>query len=268
MGNILETLSKYAVDIAFKLLFAIIILIVGKYTVKLTVKLFVRSKLAKNMSEAAIGFVKSALSFILNIIVLLTAAAVVGVPMSSIIALLGSAGLAIGLALQGGLSNFAGGIILLIFKPFDLEDYIVCGGVEGTVKKISIFYTTLVTPDSRRVVLPNSNVTGSAIINVTAEGIRRLDVDISVTPDSDIDRALTILKEKIASDPRVIDHQPPAAVVTGYGAGCLNLSLRVWCKSGDYWAIKFDATKKIPELFAEEGIRLARPVLDVTTVTK
>ncbi len=278
MSKILDTVSAYAVDIALKLLFAALILVIGKYLVKLIVKLFTKSKLYKEMNEAAAGFIKSALSFVLNIVLILTAAAVLGVPMSSIIALLGSAGLAIGLALQGGLSNFAGGIILLIFKPFDLGDYIVCGGEEGSVKKISIFYTTLVTPDSRRIVLPNSNVTSSAIVNVTAEGIRRLDVDISVTPTSDIDKALALLTETASLDKRITDaplndarlaEKPaPFAAVVGYGAGCLNLSLRVWCKAEDYWSIKFDLTKSIPEVFSKNGIAVARPVLDVTTVQK
>ncbi len=268
MEHFLNLISTYAVDIALKLLYAVLILVLGRWLVKGLVKLFAKSGLAKNMNEAAAGFIKSALSFVLNVVLVLTVAAVLGVPMTSIIALLGSAGLAVGLALQGGLSNFAGGIILLIFKPFDLGDYIVCGGEEGTVTKISIFYTTLVTVDNRRIVLPNSNVTGGTIINVTAEGTRRLDIDISVSPASDIDKALAVLTEKVAVDERIIDKEAPFSAVTGYGAGCLNLTLRVWCNGADYWTLKFDLTKKIPEVFAEEGIIVARPVLDVTTYTK
>ncbi len=268
LETITSLISEYAVTIALKLLYAVLIFFLGRYLVKGIVKLFDKTKFAKNMNEAAAGFIKSALVFVLNVVLVLTVASVLGVPMTSIIALLGSAGLAVGLALQGGLSNFAGGMILLIFKPFDLGDYIVCGGEEGTVTKISIFYTTLVTVDNRRVVLPNSNVTGSTIVNVTAEGKRRVDIDISVSPASDIDKALKVLTEKVAVDDRIIDHEAPFSAVTGYGSGCLNLTLRVWCDGADYWTLKFDLTKKIPEIFAEEGIIVARPVLDVTTIAK
>lgn len=263
--EILELISQYAVTIAVKLVTAALIFFVGKYLVKGLLSLFSKSKLGKSMNEAASGFIKNALSIVLNVVLVLTVAAVLGVPMSSIIALLGSAGLAIGLALQGGLSNFAGGIILLIFKPFDIGDYIVCGTEEGTVSAIGIFYTTLITPDSRRIVLPNSNVTGSAIINVSVEGKRRLDLDISIASAADIDKALLVLTDKLAVDSRISTETPPFAAVTGYGSGCFNLSLRVWCTTGDYWNLKFDLNKKLPALFAEEGIAIARPVLDVTT---
>lgn len=270
MENIINTISslcsQYAVSIALKLLYSVLILVVGKYIVKGIVKVFVKSRLAANMNEAAVGFIRSALSFVLNVVLILTVAAVLGVPMTSIIALLGSAGLAIGLALQGGLSNFAGGIILIVFRPFDVGDYIVCAGAEGTVTKISIFYTTLITGDNQRVVIPNSNVTSNTVTNVAVEGTRRLDINVNVTPDSDIDLALATLKDKVAVDERIIDKEPPFAAVTGYGSGCLVLTLRVWCSSGDYWGLKCDITKKIPEAFAEAGnIMIAKPALEINT---
>lgn len=264
--NIGSLISQYAVTIALKLLYAVLILVIGRFIVKGLVKLFTRSRLAKNMNEAAVGFVKSALKFILNVVLLLTVAAVLGVPMTSIIALLGSAGLAIGLALQGGLSNFAGGVILIVFRPFDVGDYIVVGGDEGTVSKISIFYTTLITPDNRRVVIPNGNVTGSSVTNVSSEGTRRLDIEVSVTPDTDIDLALDVLKSKVAVDSRIIDKEAPFAAVTGYGAGCLVIALRVWCNGDDYWPLKFDLTKKIPATFAEyDSIKVAKPFIEVNS---
>lgn len=270
MENIIKTISElcsqYAVTIALKLLYSVLILVVGRYIVKAIIKLFLRSKLAENLNEAAVGFTKSALSFVLNIVLLLTVAAVLGVPMTSIIALLSSAALAIGLALQGGLSNFAGGIILIVFRPFDVGDYIVCAGAEGTVQKISIFYTTLITPDNQRVVIPNSNVTSNTVTNVAVEGTRRLDINVNVTPDSDIDLALDVLKNKVAVDSRIIDKDAPFSAVTGYGSGCLILSLRVWCTSDDFWGLKYDLTKKIPEAFAEAGnIKIAKPVLELNT---
>lgn len=258
-------ISEYAVTIVLKLLFAGLILVVGRFIVKGLVNFFTRSRLAKNMNEAAVGFVKSALGFVLNIVLLLTVAAVLGVPMTSIIALLSSAGLAIGLALQGGLSNFAGGVILIVFRPFDVGDYIVVGGDEGTVSKINIFYTTLITPDNRRVVIPNGNVTGNSVTNVSSEGTRRLDIEINVTPDTDIDLLLDVLKSRVAVDSRVISKAPPFAAVTGYGAGCLVVALRVWCTTGDYWPLKFDLNKKIPAVLAEyDSITIAKPVIEIS----
>ncbi len=270
MENIIKTISElcsqYAVTILLKILFAGLIFFVGRYIVKGFVKLFGRAKFVKNLNDAAESFLKSAISVVLNVVLLLTVAAVLGVPMTSIITLLGSAGLAIGLALQGGLSNFAGGIILIVFRPFDVGDYIVCADAEGTVQKISIFYTTLITPDNQRIVVPNSNVTSNTIKNVAVEGTRRLDISINVTPDSDIDLALDVLKNKVAVDDRVIDKAEPFSAVTGYGDGCLILALRVWCTSDDYWGLKFDLTKKIPEAFAEAGnIKIAKPVLEINT---
>lgn len=263
--NITTLISTYAVDIIWKIIAALLVFIIGRVIVKAFKKAFDKSKAAEKMHETARSFISSVISFVLNCVLLLTVAAILGVPMTSIIALLGSAGLAVGLALQGGLSNFAGGVIILVFKPFEVGDYIVSAGVEGTVQKISIFYTTLVTPDNRRIVVPNSTVSGSTVENVAVEGERRVDVEISVDPSSDINRALEVLRTEAAVDSRVIDREAPFSAVTGYGAGCLVLALRVWCKSDDYWGLKFDLTKKIPEIFAENGIKVARPVIDVTT---
>ncbi len=263
--NLINICSTYAVDILWKLLAAVLVFIVGRIVVRAVKKAFKNAKATEHMNETAKSFLSSTISFVLNCILLLTVAAVLGVPMTSIIALLGSAGLAVGLALQGGLSNFAGGVILLVFKPFEAGDYISTAGVSGTVRKISIFYTTLITPDNRMIVIPNSSVSASTVENVSAEAERRVDFDISVDPTSDIDKALLLLKTEVAEDERVIDRAEPFSAVSGYGAGCLNLTLRVWCKSEDYWDLKFDITKKIPEVFAKNGIRVARPVLDITT---
>lgn len=263
--NMLGTLSDAAIAIVGKLLFAIILYVVGRQVVKLIKRLFTKSRAASGMSESARGFISSCINVVLNLILVLTVVSVLGVPMTSIVALLGSAGLAVGLALQGGLSNFAGGIMILIFKPFEVGDYIVANGVEGSVTAISVFYTTLITVDNKRVVVPNSIVSNETITNVSAEDDRRLDIPVSVPADTDIERVKALLTEIAGEDGRVTAHEPPASLLVGYSSGAYDFELRVWCHKNDYWPLRFALLERIPERFAREGIALARTALDVRT---
>lgn len=263
LKNMLKTVSEAAISIAGRLLFAVIIYVIGRQVVKFIKRAFKRSRAAKNLHESAVGFISSCINVTANLILVLTIVAVLGVPMSSIVALLGSAGLAIGLALQGGLSNFAGGVMILIFKPFDVGEYIVTSGVEGTVTKVSVFYTTLITPDNRRVVVPNSTVSSETITNVSAESLRRLDVAVSVPSDADIEKVQAVLVSLTDGDGRVTDREPPVARLVGYASGAYNFELRVWCGRDDYWPLKFDLLLKIPEALGREGIGIAATAVEV-----
>lgn len=261
----LNTLASYAVAIAGKLLFAAIIYIVGQQVVKFLKRAFVKSRVAANLSESASGFISSCINVVANLVLILTVASVLGVPMTSIIALLGSAGLAVGLALQGGLSNFAGGIMILIFKPFEVGDYIVTGGVEGTVSKISVFYTTLTTPDNRRVVVPNSAVSNGTITNVSVENERRVDIPVSIPAGTDIEKASGVLTALAQGDDRIIEREAPVVYVVSYGPGSYNVELRVWCHPENYWPLRLDLLKKIPEALEKNDISLARNAVEVKT---
>ena len=265
LENLWANLSAVAVSAAVKLAAAIIVDIIGRQIIKLINKAFAKSRAANDMGESVRGFIASCINIVLNLILILTVASILGVPMTSIIALLGSAGLAIGLALQGGLSNFAGGVIILIFKPFEVDDYIVCSGEEGTVTKISVFYTTLTTPDNRRIVIPNSTVSNSSVTNVSVEPERRIDIDVDIPADSDTDKALKVLLEAAGNDNRVIDREPPFTALVGYGTGSVTVRLRIWCKTEDYWGVKFDMTKAVYESLGKAGIELARNAVDVRT---
>lgn len=261
----LNTLASYAVTIAGRLLFAVIVYIIGRQIVKFLKRAFAKSHMASGMNESAAGFISSCINVIGNLVLILTVASILGVPMTSIIALLGSAGLAVGLALQGGLSNFAGGIMILIFKPFEVGDYIVTGDAEGTVTKVSVFYTTLTTPDNKRIVVPNSAVTGSTVTNVSVEGERRVDIPFSVPAGTDVEKVGVVLTELAKEDDRVTDREAPATYVVGYGSGSYNFELRVWCHPDNYWPLRLDLIKKIPDRLAENDIALAKTAMEVKT---
>ena len=264
LESVLAWLQNAAMSVVGKLVFALIIYIVGRWVISFIKRAFSKWNVKKNISESALGFMSSCISVVLNLILILTIASILGVPMTSIIALVGSAGLAVGLALQGGLSNFAGGVIILIFKPFEVGDYIVCGGDEGTVSKISVFYTTLVTVDNRHIVIPNSTVSGSVVTNVTVEPERRVDINISVPAGTDVDAVKAALTSAADGDERVSQREKPVAHIIGFGAGCYNLELRVWCKTEDYWDMRFDLTRTIPEKLANAGIVIAKNAVVVS----
>lgn len=264
LKEILTGVSETAVSIVGRLVFAVIIYVVGRQLIKLVKRMFERSRAAKTMHESAVGFISSCINITADLVLVLTIVSVLGVPMTSIVALLGSAGLAIGLALQGGLSNFAGGVMILIFRPFDVGDYIVTSGVEGTVTKVSVFYTTLLTPDNRRIVVPNSTVSNETITNVSAEDDRRLDVAVSVPAEADIERVQAALLKLAREDGRVTDREAPAARIVGYSAGAYDFELRVWCGRDDYWPLRFDLLLKIPGALADEDIGIAKNAVSVT----
>ncbi len=264
LKGMLKSIADASLSIVGKLVFALIIFLIGRQLIKLVTRMFERSRAAKTLHESAVGFISSTINITANLILVLTVVSVLGVPMSSIVALLGSAGLAIGLALQGGLSNFAGGVMILIFRPFDVGDYIVTSGVEGTVSKVSVFYTTLITPDNRRIVVPNGTVSNQTITNVSAETERRLDVAVSVPAGVDI-AAVQAALLSLAGDERVTDHEPPAARLVGYGAGCYNFELRVWCRNEVFWDLKFELLLKVPEVLAAADIGIAKNAVVVSS---
>lgn len=263
LDELVSRLQSIAVSIVGKLIFSLLIFIVGRSIIKLIKRSFKRWHAKKNLGESAYGFMTSCINIVLNLILVLTIASVLGVPMTSIITLIGSAGLAVGLALQGGLSNFAGGVMILIFKPFEVGNYIVCGADEGTVQKINVFYTTLVTPDNRHVVIPNSTVSNSSVTNVTVEGERRLDVPFSVPSSANIDTVRAALLPLVEGDGRVTGREAPVVRIVGYGAGCYNFELRVWCKTESFWDLKFELLIKVPEKLSESGIEIAKNAVAV-----
>ena len=204
------------------------------------------------------GFIGSLAGIILKVLLLVSVASMIGVETTSFIAVIGAAGLAIGLALQGSLANFAGGVLIMLFRPFRAGDWIEAQGVSGSVDNIQIFHTTLKTADNKVVIVPNGNLSNGHITNYSREPRRRADINVGIDYSSDIKRAREVLLE-IAKDPRVHLDPEPVVFVTGLGDSAVNLSLRVWVATGDFWPVTFSFTELAKERLTEAGIGIPFP---------
>jgi len=220
-------------------------------------------KLFAKIEPTARSFINSVLSIILKILLVITVAAILGVPMTSMVAVLGSCGLAIGLALQGSLSNIAGGFILTVFKPFVVGDYIKSGEFEGTVKSINIFYTKIITPDNKIIVIPNSKVSDSALIDYNAFATRRVEIDITAAYSEDSDNVKQALIDAAKENEKVDSSIEPVAVITSFDDSAVAYQLRIWCKTEDYWDVKFAVTERVKKIFDERKIQIPFPQMDV-----
>ncbi len=256
MQHFLNALVDLCVSVGSKLLLAGIILVVGLGIAKAFVKFLRKTKMASRMDRTVASFFFSLVSIILKVIVVISAVSVMGVPMASVITVLATAGAAIGLAMQGSLSNLAGGLMLLIFKPFRVDDYIESQGVSGTVEEISIMYTVLCTPDNKSVTLPNGTLMNSTVTNYSKKDKRRVDVAVNVSVDSDIDRVRDLLTSIATAHPLV--EQDPAVVVlfTGRTENALSFAVRVWTKKEDYWTVNFDLNEAVKKAFDKTGIQV------------
>lgn len=254
----LKDLVPSIIRFGINVLIALIIFWIGKILIGLLVKIckkfFKRAKIEVSVSKFLISLIKAASYLVLVIVVLET----VGIKTTSFIAVLGTAGLAIGLSLQGSLSNFAGGVLILLLKPFKVGDYIIegSGGKEGTVYKIDLFYTTLITPDNKQTVVPNGNLSNTNITNVTAFDTRRVDFEIGISYNSDIMKARKILEEVAKKNELVLKDKEIFSFVSNLDASQVTLGLRVWSKTSDYWTVKFDMTEEIKNKLDENKIEI------------
>ena len=262
--SLVMTLSGYAVDIAKKLVVALIVLFVGFRLAKFVVKLLKNSKAFSRLDANVSSFLQSFLAVAIKALVLVTVAGIIGIPMTSFITILGSMAVAIGLSLQGSLSNIAGGIIILIFKPFSIGDFITVSGESGTVCDIGLFYTKLTTVDNRKIILPNSIVSNETLVNTSEHKTRRVDLNITVSYDTDIKKAKEILLNIANTHPKVIkEPDAPMARLSEHADSALVFVFRSWCKSEDYWDVRFDLMESVKEEFDKNNISIPYPQLDV-----
>ena len=262
--SIKEFFSSSFGEFLVSLAVAILVLVIGWILIKWILKLLSRSKLSKKMDKSAFTFFRSAISITLKVVLILTAASIVGVPSASIIALIG---VAIGLALQGSLSNLAGGLMILIFKPFAVGDYIQPQDTEGgTVKDISIFYTTLLTVDNRTIVLPNGDLSNKPMENYTKMDKRRLDMRFSVGYDSDIEKVKMVMQKVIDRQEKLHREPAPFARLREMGDSALIFEMRSWCNTDDYWSCYFDINEQMKEAFDAAGFNIPYPQMDVHMV--
>ncbi len=261
-----ETLQKvYGLIMLYgiKVLAAIAIFIFGRWVAKGFRSLTQRLMDKRNVDPTITGFVGNLTYMALLVFVIIAALGQLGIQTTSFIAILGAAGLAVGLALQGSLSNFAAGFLMLIFKPFKVGDYIEAAGVAGTVETIQIFTTTLKTPDNKTVIVPNSGVTGGNIVNWTVKGTRRADMVFGISYDDDIDKAKQIMAEVLGKDDRILKDPPLQIAVSELADSSVNFVVRPWVTIENYWGVYFDAIENIKKAFDEAGISIPYPQRDV-----
>ncbi len=260
-GAVWNTISPFLM----RIIVALLLLFIGRKIVKAVLKLFDRV-CKRRLDKGVAGFLRNLIGIALNLVVLIAVADVVGIPTTSFVALIGSFGLAVGLSLQGSLSNFAGGILILMTKPFLIGDYICVNGFEGTVTDIGICYTKLHTIDNRVVVLPNGSLSNSNLINVNQEPLRRIDMEIPIGYQDDI-RAMKDLLRRIANaNANVLKEQPIAAFVKEFGTDSIKLGFRVWVQRELYWDTFWELQEDVRYAMKEEGFTIPFRQMDVTLV--
>lgn len=263
MEDFLHQLIVWATSIGGKLIAALVVLIVGHFVVKMVMKMIKKSKFLAKAEVTVSHFLINILNISLKILLIVSVIAILGVPMTSVIAVIASAGVAIGLALQGALSNLAGGIMILIFKPFRIGNFIDIGSHSGTVEDIGIFYTVLKTPDNKEVTIPNGTIMSSSIVNYSVHDTRRVDFTFSVAYGTDVDRVKSILLEEAGKHELVLKDPSPFSRLSVQNASSLDFTLRVWVNSADYWTVNFDLLENVNERFIKENIEVPFNQLDV-----
>ncbi len=262
----LDELGDWLVDKMFDLFIAAVFMIVGFKLCKLIVKLIRKSFEKSGMEHSVSGFLLSLIKGILYSVVFIMAASIIGFQVTSLVTILGTASLAIGLALQGSLANFAGGVLILLMKPFKVGDYIIENdkGCEGTVESIDIFYTKLITYDNKLIVIPNGNITSNSLVNVTAAGTRKLDISVGVSYASDLKLVKEVLTHVVEESGYYEADQEFDVFVDSFSDSSIKMGVRFRVESGNYWKAKWEVTENIKSAFDEAGIEIPFNQMEVT----
>jgi len=260
----INALIDMAIPIGINILVAIAVFVIGKWIArKITDIIVVLLNKVKGMDETLVRFLENIIYYILMMVVVLTALSKLGVETTSFFAILGAAGLAIGLALKDSLGNFASGVMLIMFKPFKLGDFVTVAGVSGTVKEISIFSSVIITGDNQKMIVPNGAITSGTIVNVNANPTRRVDLLVGIGYDDDIKKTKDVLTNILESDDRIIHNKGLTVAVSELADSSVNFVVRAWVNTPDYWAVKFDLTEQVKLRFDKEGISIPYPQQDV-----
>ena len=259
----LKNVGEQAFYFLIRLAAAGLLLFIGSKLIKFLMNRFKRSKLYQKMDPGLASFMASGSRIVLYIILILMCFGVLGIETASFLALFTSGGVAIGLAFQGAVTNLAGGVMILLFHPFRVGDYIETTEIAGTVNAISVLYTVVLTPDNKRVTVPNGSLTNAAITNYSAEGQRRVELTFSVSYDCDIDKVKQILLSVAESDPKSLKDPAPLARLKAQSASSLDFVLRVWCAPENYWDLYFDLNENVKKALDEAGMEIPFPQMDV-----
>lgn len=259
----LKTITEQVIIYAPKLAGAIIALIIGLYVINIITKSVNKMMKKKDVDESLRGFLKTLLNFSLKAMLVISILSMVGVAIASFVAVLGAAGLAVGMALSGTLQNFAGGVIILIFKPFKVGDFIEAQGYAGVVSKIEVFVTILKTPDNKTIFIPNGGLSTGSMINYSTEENRRVDMTFGIAYGDNVVEARKAIKEIIDEDTRILKDPECTIAVSELADSSVNFAVRVWVQSPDYWNVMFDMNENVYNTFNEKNISIPFPQMDV-----
>ena len=260
---LLKQLVSMGVEVGKSILLAIVIYIAGKFVIKLINKLIRRTLEHKNVDSTIQSFLKSFVSILLNVLLIITVISALGVNTTSFAALLASFGVAAGMALSGNLQNLAGGLIILLFKPLKVGDFVEAQGSMGTVKEIQIIHTILQTVDNKEIYLPNASLSSGSITNYSKMGTRRVDFTVNVEYGTDVEKVMNALKAIAESDERILKDPEPFYALSALAESSVNFTFRVWVNGADYWPVFFDLNKKIYEDFNRQAIKFPFPQLQI-----
>ena len=262
-ASLLETLKTTGVDFGLKLAIALVIFIVGRMVARMIQRGLRRMMQAQEVDKILETFVSNLAYWTLMIFVIIAAINQVGIQTTSLIAVMGAAGLAVGLALQGSLSNFAAGVLIVIFRPYRVGDWVEAAGISGAVEQVQILTTILKTGDNKQIIVPNSQIMSSIITNYSANDTRRVDLTVGVSYGDDIDKVRTAIQSLVDADERILKDPACTIAVAELADSSVNFVVRPWVRTADYWNVLFDLTEAIKKRFDEEGISIPFPQQDV-----
>lgn len=263
INSLIDQVTELAITYAPKLAGAIVVLLIGNWVIKMIMKQFMRILDKGKTDDSLKPFLKGIVGMLLKVMLVISVLGMVGIEMTSFIAILGAAGLAIGMALSGTLQNFAGGVMILIFKPFKPGDYIDAQGYQGIVDEIQIFNTILKTPDNKTIIIPNGGLSTSAMVNYSTEPTRRVDWTFGVAYGDDADKARSVIEKLCAEDSRIMKDPELFIGLSALADSSVNFAVRAWVKTEDYWDVFFQLNEKVYKTFDKEGLSIPFPQMDV-----
>ena len=263
MGEYRDLIQGYLATYGLRIVAAVLIFVIGRWIARLIARLLEKLMVRSNVDQTLATFAKNLAYALLLAFVIIAALSKLGIETTSLVAILGAAGLAVGFALQGSLSNFAAGVMLIMFKPFKVGDFVEVAGTLGAVEAVHIFNTVLSSPDNRRIIIPNSQITTNKITNFTAIDKRRIDLVFGISYDDDIKKAKDVLQRIVTSDSRILKDPPPVVAVTELGDNSVNIVCRPWVKPSDYWDVHFDTVEKAKLELEANGITIPYPQRDI-----
>lgn len=263
LTGLIDVIGEFVITYGLQLIGAIIALLLGIWIINKLVNQLTRALKTKGVDESLIPFLRTLLNIGLKVALFVSIAGMVGLEMTSFVAIIGAAGLAVGLAMQGTLQNFAGGVMILLFKPYKVGDFIDAAGHSGSVKEIQIFNTILTTPDNKVIIIPNGALANASMTNFSTMPTRRVDFSFGIGYSDDFEKAKSLIMRIVESDSRILKDPAPFCRVGQLADSSVNLTTRLWVNAGDYWDVHFDMIERVKSTFDKEGISIPFPQMDV-----